>query len=293
MTPSDAVALLDRRAALLDGSGADGAELERVTHELREALRAGDPRVRRITAGEPDDLLERLRAAEPVHPIASDADLADRLDEDRRCFVLEHPLLPGRPYNVVWVALWQGVASSIQDVLEQSAPTGDPAAADTAVFYSIWGVERGLRGFPGGAHLITGAVEALRRELPGLSTFVTLSPLPGFREWWERRHPDDATFPDDEELLSECAAYLTTLEEGRPIDPVAHFHLGNGARLHALQRHGDRSARGARRSFGIMANYRYEPEDREANAAALREGRVAVGDDVQRLLNREGEPNSR
>lgn len=274
----DPVTLLERRAALLDDG--DPAELEEVTTALRAALDGDAASVRRVTADEPGDLLQRLAESEPVHPIRSPEDLADRLGEDRRCYVLEHAALPGRPSNVVWVALWQGVAGSVDAILDPAAPTLDPAAADTAVFYSIWGVEPGLRRMAGGGRLIEGAVEALRAELPGLRTFVTLSPIPGFRSWWEARHPG-ADPPGDDELLAACAEYLTTLdEEGLPLDPVARFHLGNGARLLALHRHGDRSERGARRSFGIMANYRYEPEDRAANRAELREGRVPVGDAV-------------
>ncbi len=293
VTVEDPVALLDRRAALLEGRG-DPGELDEVTSALRSALDGVEPAVRRITADEPGDLLVRLAQDEPVHPVRSPEDLANRLADDRRCYVLEHPALPGRPSNVVWVALWKGVAGSVDEILDIGAPTRDPATADTAVFYSIWGVEPGLRRFPGGAALIEGAVAALRSELPHLRTFVTLSPVPGFRTWWEERHPGraepDGTGPADEELLAECVEYLTTLDEqGRPIDPVARFHLGNGARLLALHRHGDRSTRGSERSFGIMANYRYEPEDRPANRALLEAGRVPVAEGLVPA----GSPDSR
>jgi malonyl-CoA decarboxylase len=271
------------------------AELERTTKALMERLSDSKPVVRRVTSAEPGDLLDRLVAAEPVHPIAGPADLADRLDEDRRCYVLEHPSLPGRPSNIVWVALWRGVASSMADLLDRSAPTLDPHSADTAVFYSIWGVEPGLVGYPGGERLITGAVEVLQAELPGLGTFVTLSPVPGFREWWEQNSPDQSTdgsggsrpaATSDGELLGGCARYLTSLDgRGRPLDPVARFHLRNGARLLRLHRHGDVSDRGLARSYGIMANYRYQPEDRAANRARLADGRPAVGSAIAALLD--------
>ncbi len=301
MPTSDVSALVDRRAALLADRSPDArTELDGVTAELREALDGRSPRVRRVTADEPGDLLQRLAAAEPVHPIRGDDDLADRLDDDRRCFVLEHPLLPGRPLNVVWVALWQGVPTDLSAVLDPSAPTADPTAADTAAFYSIWNVEPGLVGLPGGRALLGGVVEQLREELPGLRTFVTLSPIPGFRRWFEASRGEASRLEDSQAELSDaaehpgkgaaallraCATYLTTTgDDGRPIDPVARFHLGNGARLWHLAGDADRSERGMQRSFGLMANYRYEPEDRAANAEALRQGRPALGPGVAALL---------
>ena len=289
MPTSDVSALVDRRAALLADRAPDArADLDAVTAELREALDGRSPRVRRVTADEPGDLVERLAAGEPVHPIQGPDDLADRLDDDRRCFVLEHPLLPGRPLNVVWVALWQGVPGNLAAVLDPAAPTADPTVADTAAFYSIWNVEPGLVGLPGGRALLGGVVEQLREELPGLHTFVTLSPVPGFRRWLQDSEPAarlDELVEQPDELLRACARYLTTLgEDGRPIDPVARFHMGNGARLLDVVGDADRSERGMDRSFGIMANYRYEPEDRAENAASLQRGRPALGDSVTTLL---------
>ncbi len=251
MSSSDVSALVDRRAALLaarnrnDRAELDAAmtELDAVTVELRDALDGRAPRVRRVTADEPGALVARLAAAEPVHPISGPDDLADRLAEDRRCFVLEHPLLPGRPLNVVWVALWKGVPDDLAAVLDPDAPTADPAEADTAAFYSIWNVEPGLVGLPGGRALLGGVVEQLREELPGLRTFVTLSPVPGFRRWAEEH--GSHVGPESEqrdELLRACATYLTAVgEDGRPLDPVARFHLGNGARLFDLAWGADRS----------------------------------------------------
>jgi malonyl-CoA decarboxylase len=272
--------LLDRRAALL--AQGPSAALDELTDELRTLLDADDTSVRRITLDEPGDVLARLAADEPVHPVDGPEDLADRLDADRRCFVLEHPALPGRPLNVVWVALWRGVAGDVAEVLDREAPTDDPAQADTTVFYSIWSAEPGARGLPGGRLLLEGAIEALRAELPRIDTFVTLSPIPGFRQWWEAEHPD-AQLPGDDALLAECVRYLSTQSEpGRPLDAVARFHLRNGARLLGLHRHGDTSSRGLERSFGLMANYRYEPEDRAANRAALRAGRVALSAELRR-----------
>ena len=291
-SPSD---LLDQRAELLRAgvhdAGQDGAheaELRRVTDTLAELVDAEGLRIRRITADEPPELLDRLVDAEPVHPFSGPEDVADRLAEDRRCFVLELGSAPSRPLNVVFCALWHGLARDLGQVLDPAAPTTDPTAADTAIFYSIWNVEPGWVGLPGGRVLLERAIEELRAELPGLRTFATLSPIPGFRRWDDdRSRPsggDDT--PTEDDLLRRCAEYLTARrEDGRPIDAVARFHLGNGARLVALTANSDRSERGLERSLGIMANYRYEPEDRHANRAALEAGRPAVGGEIERLLD--------
>ena len=152
--------------------------------------------------------------------------------------------------------------------------------------YSIWTAEPGSVGLPGGRTLLEGAVSTLRSELVGLSTFLTLSPVPGLRDSLEGRS-DRAEWGGEavEPTAVERAAveFLTTLDDhGRPIDPVARFHLGNGARLLAVHADADRSDAGRRRSWGLMANYRYEPEDRAANRRALADGRVAVGPDLGR-----------
>lgn len=305
--PSD---LLDQRAELLRAGAEDAepgaahdAELRRVTDTLAELVDADGLRIRRITAHEPPEVLDRLVDAEPVHPFSGPEDVADRLAEDRRCFVLELRSAPSRPLNVVFCALWRGVARDLGEVLDPAAPTTDPSAADTAVFYSIWNVEPGWVGLPGGRILLERAIEELRAELPGLTTFATLSPIPGFKRWdddhaeaSDRSVGDDTDGDgdrddDDDGMLRRCAEYLTTLrDDGRPLDAVARFHLGNGARLVALTADSDRSERGLSRSAGIMANYRYEPEDRHANRSALAAGRPAIGDEIAALLGSTARP---
>ena len=286
--------LVDRRAELLGAPGGDArdSELDIVTDELRRRLADVPTVVRRIDPAEPGELPNRLAALEPVHPIAGPADLADRLDVDRRLFALQHPLLPDRPMNVVWVALCTGVPTSIHAVLDPTAPALDPGTADTAVFYSIWNAEPGLDGLGRGRDLIEGAVGELRTELPGLSTFVTLSPIPGYRAWAVTHAAESGAAEtgaraeaDEQALLCDCATYLTTRRhDGRPLDPVARFHLGNGARLWRINARADLSDRGRQRSWGLMANYRYEPEDRAANRAQLTAGTVPVSDEVRALL---------
>ncbi|MFM7063779.1 MAG: malonyl-CoA decarboxylase domain-containing protein [Actinomycetes bacterium] len=279
--PAGTAALVERRAQLLvDRAGPE--LLGPATDALAAALATATPTVRRVRRDE-SDLVEHLVEQEPVHPFAGPDDVDDRFDDDRRCFVLEHPLLPGRPLNVVFVALCSSVPTRITDLLEPTAPTDDPAGATTAVFYSIWNVEPGARGLDGGRRLIAGAVELLAAELPGLDTFVTLSPVPGLRRWAEVCWPEELD-PDHPDLLRAAATYLTSLEDGRPVDAVAGFHLGNGARLVGLHRHADPSVRGDRRSWGVMANYRYVPKDRPANQALLGRGVVATSAEVAALL---------
>lgn len=284
-TPSE---LVDRRAELLSRPAGDpgrDAELASLTDELRGVL-AGDARLRRLrlhSGGGPDDLARRLAALEPVNPVRDEADLADRFDVDRRVFVLEHDRLPGRPLNVVWVALCRGVPDRLGEVLDPGAARLDPAEADTAVFYSIWNAEPGLVGLGRGGGLIGAATEELRGELPDLRTFVTLSPVPGFRRTAERDGSADGS-EAAEELAAACARYLTTTRRGRLLDPVARFHMGNGARLWRICPDADPSPSGMSRSWGVMANYRYEPEDREANRRSLVVGSPAIGEQVAALL---------
>ena len=240
--------------------------------------------VRRLV--ERDHLADLLRR-EPVNPVDDGGDtevferaLADRTDVDRRVFALVGADDERRTRTVVWVALTVGVPTSLVELTDDRPPT-DPEEADTAVFWSIWNDDTDTPGAGTGIDLIEGAVDLLRSELPRLATFVTLSPAPGFREWVLRQGPRPA------ELAPAAARYLTALDgSGRPLDRVARFHLRNGARLWRVLPDADPSTRGRDRSFGLMVNYRYEPEDRAANRAALGHGEVVVGDDVAALLDR-------
>ncbi len=285
---AELLASMDATVPLTSAAADLTDELAAVTAELKIRLESAPMAVRRLTLGEPGDLCDRLALAEPIHPFASsspadrEADIADRFAPDRRCFVLEHPLLWGHPLNVVWVALLGSRPAAMPQILDPDRTQLDPSDATTAVFYSIWNVEAGLSGIPGGASLLTGAMDLLTSEFPRLSEFVTLSPIPGYREWLSR---EQAVSHSPEELVKGCAKYLCSLgETGRPIDPVARFHLGNGARLVQINPKADLSDRGTERSFGIMANYLYEPEDRAANKAAVRQGDIPIGAQVQELL---------
>lgn len=285
-TSSVPAALIERRAQLLDRAQAPGtrpdeaSELAELTAALEELLSHGH-RVRYLDpAASPTDvaLAERLAAAEPVHPAGSPAARERRFAKDRRVVVIEHPAVAGRPLNVVWVALCQGLPRSLDEILDPSSTVIDPHSADTAVFYSIWNAQAGLAGLGKGRELICGAAELLREEFHRIDTLTTLSPIPGFRAWAESRS-------DDTDPVSHCARYLTAKgTDGRLIDPVARFHMGNGARLWLIQTDADSSPRGQERSFGIMACYRYFPEDLAANSRSLGDGTPVLGQAVAALL---------
>lgn len=270
-------------------------------------------------------LLEKLIAYEAVHEIRSWADLRNRLDRDRRCYGFFHPRMPDEPLIFVEVALVQGLSGSVQALLDENAPVADPKAADTAIFYSISNTQAGLRGISFGSFLIKRVVDALAADLPQLKIFSTLSPIPGFRRWLEgalaadpELLPDtdraaiaerDAAFADPAELpkllavpgwqqdkaLAEalreplerlCARYLTIQPKGRLLDPVARFHLGNGARIERLNWLGDVSAKGLQESAGLMVNYLYRREDIEDNHEAYaRDGTVAVSAEIADRLS--------
>jgi malonyl-CoA decarboxylase len=296
--------LVDLRAELLRHLPGD-ASLAGLDRDLQMLFASwfdiGLLTLERITWESPAALLEKLIAYEAVHEIRSWADLKNRLDADRRCYAFFHPRMPGEPLIFVEVALVAGMADNIQKLLDEAAPRVDPATADAAIFYSISNTQTGLRGISFGSFLIKRVVDDLSRELPRLKTFATLSPIPGFRAWLDRNPAEfdaarlaDPAWAQDAaaaEALAPplrrlCARYL--LEEkrdGKPLDPVARFHLANGARIERLNWLADTSAKGLQESAGLMVNYLYRLPEIEANHEAyVGEGRIAASPAVKALL---------
>jgi malonyl-CoA decarboxylase len=258
-------------------------------------------------------ILEKIIRYEAVHAIRDWEDLRSRIDvPDRKLFGFFHPRLGDEPLIFVEVALTREIPSAIAPILSREREPIDPREATTAVFYSISNCQDGLRGISFGAFLIKQVAEDLRRAFPNLKTFVTLSPVPGFRRWLEEEAERSPTVVDEtaremlprlsEEgwhrdpafakaaeaaLLPLAAYYLVEAKDakGRLADPVARFHLGNGARLEQLDFAADVSERGLRNAFGMMVNYRYELADVEKNHEAfVNEGKVAAVPAVTRLL---------
>jgi malonyl-CoA decarboxylase len=268
--------------------------------------------LRRIDWQSPAAVLEKLIAYEAVHEIHGWDDLRRRLAPDRRCFGFFHPALPDDPLIFVEVALVEGLAGAVQPLLVQDsdddAARNRAAPADTAIFYSISNCQDGLRGISFGNFLIKQVVEELKNELQHLTRFSTLSPVPGFRRWLTKRlaSTGDAAAallarietsagrldtPEGDDSLKPlimrfCAAYLTRHASTKePADPVARFHLGNGARLERINWLGNTAPRGIQESFGIMVNYLYDIETIESNHEAfVNDGTVMRSADVDALL---------
>jgi malonyl-CoA decarboxylase len=280
-------------------------------HLFASWFNCGFLELRRIDWQSPAAVLEKLIAYEAVHAIKGWDDLRRRLAPDRRCFAFFHPALPGEPLIFVEVALVEGLATSMppllsQDVEEDTA-RAQATGADTAIFYSISNCQDGLRGVSFGNFLIKQVVEELQAEFPQLERFSTLSPAPGFRRWLtqqlaEESNPDAALLPkfarddwwDDPEqseplraaLMRLCATYLTRPPSpGNRIDPVARFHLGNGARLERINWLGNTELRAIQESFGIMVNYLYDHDSIENNHEAfVRGGAIVRSPEVDALM---------
>ncbi|AZQ69067.1 decarboxylase [Silicimonas algicola] len=216
--------------------------------------------LRPINWESPAHILEKIIAYEAVHAIDDWDDLRRRLQpRDRRCFAFFHPAMPDEPLIFVEVALTRGIPGSVQTLLAEDRAHLTAEEADTAVFYSISNCQAGLAGVSFGNSLIKQVAADLSVALPGLKTFVTLSPIPGLSRWLEDEglSLEGATPKRRREL---AARYLLTAKDrhGAPRDPVARFHLGNGAIVHAVHADADTSAKGMAQSGGMMVNYLYD-----------------------------------
>jgi len=300
--------LVDLRADLLGFVDKD-EELAVLDRELESRLTAwfdvGFLELSRITWHSPAALLEKLIKYEAVHEIRSWDDLRNRLDSDRRLYAFFHPRMPQEPLIFVEVALTKDLSDNIQTLLDEHAPVLDPLRADTAIFYSISNTQAGLRGVTFGNFLLKRVIDDLKRDFPQLNAFATLSPLPQFAAWlkrtpealeglgltlaqlqsggWAQNRAAARSLRDPLEQLA--ARYLYTVRQnGRPYDPVARFHLGNGARIERINFLADASAKGFRQSCGLMVNYLYDPEEIEQNVEAfVGEDRIAATAAIRRL----------
>ncbi|MGV3494107.1 MAG: malonyl-CoA decarboxylase [Ramlibacter sp.] len=291
--------LVDLRAELLPHLKGDKrllpleAELEQL---FTTWFDVGFLELRSLSWDSPASLLEKLIKYEAVHDIRSWSDLKNRLDSDRRCYAFFHPRLPGEPLIFVEVALTDAMSDSITPLLDEAAAAADLAKATTAIFYSISNTQPGLRGVSFGDSLIKRVVETLKEEFPRLKTFATLSPIPGFRAWLGKQVPPEKLAawdkplelgpkaPARQELLAWAARYLgRELQDGKPLDPVARFHLGNGARIERINWAGDPSSKGLKQSFGLMVNYLYDLRRLDKHRALLAQGEIPMAGAVEEL----------
>ncbi|MBG9387431.1 malonyl-CoA decarboxylase [Caenimonas aquaedulcis] len=252
--------------------------------------------LRRISWDSPASLVEKLIKYEAVHDIRSWADVKNRLDSDRRCYGFFHPSLPDEPLIFVEVALMDSMASSITPLLDEGAAPSDLAKATTAIFYSISNTQTGLRGVSFGDSLIKRVVETLKAEFPRLKTFATLSPIPGLRAWMQKAAPAKLLealdnplelgpkSPVRTALLGWAAQYLgKETNDGKPLDAVARFHLGNGARVERLNWAGDPSPKGLKQSYGLMVNYLYDLRRLDKHRTMLAQGQIPISGDIEDL----------
>jgi malonyl-CoA decarboxylase len=318
MAPGGTSRLVKMRGHLLEALE-ERPELRPLDSDLRHLLIAWFNRgflvLDRIDWSSSARVLEKIIEYEAVHEINGWEDLRGRLEDDRRCFAFFHPAMPDDPLMFVEVALTDSYATAIQPLIASDRETEDARQAATATFYSISNCHQGLQGISFGNFLIKQVTEELRHDLANIKHFETISPVSGFRRWLEsvaiNEEARDSLLEDlrlgntflqsrsdpTEHKLSEqvhdaflrlCAHYLLNEKsDGKPLDSVARFHLGNGASLERINWAADNSPTGMDRSVGIMVNYVYRLNDIEKNHEAyFAEGQIAASSTVRKLARR-------
>jgi malonyl-CoA decarboxylase len=320
LAPNGTASLVRMRERLLDALDRRD-DLARVdadfVHLFSSWFNRGFLVLRRIDWSTPASVLEKIIRYEAVHAISDWDDLRRRIDApDRRCYAFFHPALVDEPLIFVEVALTRDIPAAIEPILATKREPLEPGRATTAVFYSISNCQRGLSGVTFGHFLIKQVVEEISREFARLSTHVTLSPVPGFAEWLRReRVAESSSALSDEDrlvlagldvpkwwqderiadalyepVLRAAAWYFLHARSrtGTPIDPVARFHLGNGARLERINWLADMSEKAISQSHGLMVNYLYDLADIEKNHEAYAENRTVVASSAVTRLARAG-----
>jgi acyl-CoA synthetase (AMP-forming)/AMP-acid ligase II len=317
LAPDGTETLVAMRAHLLDALSRRG-DLSAVdrdfVHLFSSWFNRGFLVLKRIDWSSPAIVLEKIIRYEAVHEIQDWNDLRARIDPpDRRCYAFFHPALTDEPLIFVEVALTKEIPDAIAPILTRGRTPIDPREATTAAFYSISNTQKGLAGVSFGSFLIKQVAEEISREFPKLDTYVTLSPVPGFAKWLARERKaasseiirdsdraalallDQPAWEQDEKsrvtlegpLIALAAHYFLNAKTsyGRPLDPVARFHLGNGAALAHIHASADLSPRGVAQSHGIMVNYHYDLSEIEKNHEAYAEAsEVVASKEVKKLL---------
>ena len=318
LAPSGTAALVRMRERLLDAlDRRDDLKVvdNDFVHMFSSWFNRGFLVLRRIDWSTPASVLEKIIRYEAVHQIHDWNDLRHRIDPpDRRCYAFFHPALIDDPLIFVEVALTREIPSAIAPILTLQREVIRPDKATTAVFYSISNCQRGLSGVSFGHFLIKQVAEEIARETPKLSTFVTLSPAPNFAQWLTRERANEQSQvlsasdraalanletvgwwqaeamrePVKEPLIRAAAWYYlhARTRNGGPIDSVARFHLGNGARLERLNWLADTSERAIAQACGLMVNYLYDLEDIEENHEAFAQQRTIVASKAVTSLNK-------
>jgi malonyl-CoA decarboxylase len=321
LAPGGTAALVRMREQLLDAMDHrdDLKVVDRdFVHMFQSWFNRGFLVLRRIDWSTPANILDKIIRYEAVHRIRGWDDLRRRTDPpDRRCYAFFHPALVDEPLIFVEVALTRDIPAAIAPILAAQREMIGPDRATTAAFYSISNCQRGLTGVSFGHFLIKQVVEEIAREMPRLDTFVTLSPAPGFARWLARERASDSLHvlsaedraalanldlpgwwqtdatrePVEEPLIRAAAWYFlhARTRHGTPLDPVARFHLGNGARLERLNWLADGSERAITQGHGLMVNYLYDLDFIERNHEAYAQHRTVVASGaVTRLARANG-----
>ena len=317
LAPGGTVALVHMREQLMDALGHRddlAAVDEDFVHLFSSWFNRGFLVLRHIDWSTPAIVLEKIIRYEAVHEISDWEDLRRRIDPpDRRCYAFFHPALVDDPLIFVEVALTRDIPDAIAPILSSGRELMEADKMRTAAFYSISNCQRGLAGVSFGNFLIKQVVEEISRELPKLATFVTLSPVTNFAAWLaqERGQQNSAALSEADKALFAALdnpnwwrdeAIATRLQDplmrtaawyflrarndrGLPVDAVARFHLGNGARLERINWLADTSDKAIAQAHGLMVNYQYDLDDIEKNHEAYAESRTVVASGaVQRLL---------
>jgi len=315
LAPGGTAALVRMREQLMDALAHRddlGAVDEDFVHLFSSWFNRGFLVLRHIDWSTPAIVLEKIIRYEAVHAIHDWDDLRRRIDPpDRRCYAFFHPALVDDPLIFVEVALTRDIPEAIAPILAPDREPTEVERARTAVFYSISNCQRGLAGVSFGSFLIKQVVEDICRDLPKLNTFVTLSPVTNFAAWLKAERANESSIAlsgadkeifatldqpgwwQNEEtketlrepMLRAAAWYFLRAKNkrGAPLDAVARFHLGNGARLERLDYLGDTGERAMKQAQGFMVNYLYDLDDIEKNHEAYAESRTVVASNaVQR-----------
>tara|TARA_B100000900_G_scaffold19430_2_gene15162 strand:- start:11651 stop:12982 length:1332 start_codon:yes stop_codon:yes gene_type:complete len=305
MAPEATPVLVKMREAMIEALG-DLPELKAAETDLKHQFiswfNRGFLELRVIDWNTSASILERIIQYESVHAIQGWNDLRARLSGNRMCFAFFHPAMPDDPLVFVEVALTEGVPDAIGPLIDQTKEGDVGITPDTVVFYSISNCHPGLAGVSFGNFLIKQVVEEVGKRYSTMKRYVTLSPVPGFCRWLATQElgidleemrsmaeTNTANTADSrrDDLLAACAQYLVRERQNNlALDPVARFHLGNGASLHAIHWAADLSDKGLDQSAGLMVNYLYDLRSIEENHDSyFDQGEIATSRDVARLLN--------
>ncbi|MFT5572714.1 MAG: malonyl-CoA decarboxylase [Cryomorphaceae bacterium] len=280
-------------------------ELAKIDADFRHLFRAWFNRgflyMRPLDWSSPANILEKIVSYEAVHAISNMEELRARVaPRDRLCYAFFHPAMEGEPLVFIEVALTKNLSNNIAEILDPRHEDINPEEANHAIFYSISNCHQGLAGVSFGNLLIKQMVALLVVKFPNIKTYATLSPAPGFSKWLKNsERPDlsislaanentqNALLVENSELLKSAAEYFLHAknERGKPLDPVARFHLNNGAELARLNLHADSSEKGEKQSMGLMVNYIYSLKNITDNHERyVGEGEIACAKSISNLL---------